>query len=175
MIHGKTATINVTADGPTGGTDVPSAPGNLTASDRGETLILTWDVATSASAQILRYEIRVGSSGNPWHRTRNARPRWSYTGQDPGESIAYYVRAANKFGPGPNSSIEVGVARLSNTIPGSVRNFTATRIGGSDSRQYRLNWTKPSNITSNDPVRRSAGSPVKTRFIGVLGCRCTPI
>ena len=34
----------------------------------------------------------------------------------------------------------------------------------------------PDNLRSGiNPVRRSAKTPINTEFIGVLGCRCTPI
>ena len=149
--NGRVATLHATAEVGSSNPTLPWAPAPSW-SRRKETITLTWSMDAgryAGSSEVIRHEIGIGAPSN-WFHTRNSRPRWSYAGQEAGETITYYVRAVNHEGAGPHGSVTVALPALSSTPPGGVRNFTATHITGNE---YRLNWTRPSNFNSNDPVK----------------------
>ena len=115
--------VNAAGDGPwsatatgttTASVNLPGAPGNLTATESGQTRIdLSWSAPSSdGGARISGYVIEVSANRLSWSNlvsnTGSAATSYSHTGLTAGSTRHYRVSAINVAGVGPASSVFTG-------------------------------------------------------------------
>jgi len=126
---------------------VPSAPRNLEATARGQTVIeLDWrEPANEGASSIEGYRIEVSPNGetswtNLVRDTGDEDTDYRHTGLDPGTTRYYRVSAINDEGRGPVSNI--ANATTDSDRPSAPRGLTATANGRD---RIDLSWRAPSN------------------------------
>jgi hypothetical protein len=121
----------------------PNPPSRVTAVVNGSSVVVSWTAVTSSFAAVtdyvVEYSVNYSNNWNAWSDGVSTATSTTLTNMTPDVPVSVRVKAVNRFGASPASSVVTVVPRVTVVVPSEPVNVTATP---GDTR-VTVRWSEP--------------------------------
>lgn len=145
----------------------PNPPSRITAEVNGSSVVVTWTAVTSSFAPVtdyvVEYSVNYSNNWNVWNDGVSTATTATLSNMTPSVPVSIRVKAVNRFGNSPSSSVVTVIPRVDAVAPSEPVNVTATPGDG----RVTVRWSTPatdggSAITSYTATASPGGATCVT-------------